>query len=124
MELLTNTPTAPEITPGEEPGSAIPKRLNGFNKKNYVHSPSGTVIIGWVRRIFYEDWEIKLEPFNDKNWKRFGGDVIEGDKYDVHLASGELLFSSIYRNRSFMVEFDFLQRVIAEEEVRWLRESE
>ncbi|MCE3226816.1 MAG: hypothetical protein K0S32_1367 [Bacteroidetes bacterium] len=124
MELLTNNAIDVEITTRDESHSLKPKRLNGFNKKIYVHSPSGTVIIGWIRKIFYADCHSKIEPFNDKNWRKTGADATNGISYDIHLISGELLFSSVYRNNSFVVEFDFLQRVVSEEEVRWLRESE
>lgn len=123
MELLTNN-TDLEISTEEKSPRVKSKKLNGFNKKIYIHSPSGTVIIGWIRKIFYTGWRHQLKPFVDSNWRKIDGNAVPDKKYDIHLYNGEILFSSVYRSDNFVVEFDFLQRVIAEEEVRWIRESE
>lgn len=126
MELYTSNNTQynhvtevvyePETTTGST-------SLGGFNKKIYVHSYSGTVIIGWVRKIYYSTCSGKIQPFEDDNWRKYETDLVNGQAYDIQLISGELLFDSTYDKNAFTVKVDFLQRVIHDTDVKWVRES-
>lgn len=125
MELYTSDKTqynhVTEVV--YEPETTSGGSLSGFNKKIYVHSYSGTVIIGWVRKIYYSTCSGKIQPFEDDNWRKYECNLVEGKSYDIQLVSGELVFDSTYKENAFTVRIDFLQRVIQDSDVKWVRES-